>query len=134
MRSRFALTLGRLASGLLSGRAVIDPVAFLGGLAGIGPAAAKTGIVGLRRRTRVRVFHVSITLRRRCALEKQTLPWRRRPLFSAHLSFFCRKCFSQSLRPTPPTGRRVRDAIAVDCELMNQDRNSLAQAHFQINS
>ena len=35
---------------------------------------------------------------------------------------------------TPPTGRRVRDAIAVDCELMNQDRNSLAQAHFQMNS
>jgi hypothetical protein len=33
-------------------------------------------------------------------------------------------------RITPPTGRRVRDAIAVDCELMNQDRNSLAQAHF----
>jgi hypothetical protein len=28
----------------------------------------------------------------------------------------------------------VRDAIAVDCELMNQDRHSLAQSHFQINS
>src|SRR5436190_24251604 len=48
---------------LLSVRAVIDPVAFLAGLAGIGPAPAKAGIVGLGRRTRVRVFHVSITLR-----------------------------------------------------------------------
>jgi hypothetical protein len=37
-------------------------------------------------------------------------------------------------RITPPAGRSVRDAIAVDCELMNQDRHSLAQSHFQINS
>ena len=37
-------------------------------------------------------------------------------------------------RIIPPAGRRVLDAIAVDCELMNQDRNSLAQSHFQINS
>jgi hypothetical protein len=84
------------------------------------------------------------------------LPWRPRALFSAHLLFLLSQMFQPkpaahlcdlleikiavcslcdgSGRITPPAGRRVRDAIAVDCELMNQDRHSLAQSHFQINS
>jgi hypothetical protein len=84
------------------------------------------------------------------------LPWRPRALFSAHLLFLLSQMFQPkpaahlcdlveikiavcslcdgSGRLTPPAGRRVRDAIAVDCELMNQDRHSLAQSHFQINS
>jgi len=84
------------------------------------------------------------------------LPWQPRALFSAHLLFLLSQMFQPkpaahlcdlveikiavcslcdgSGRITPPAGRRVRDAIAVDCELMNQERHSLAQSHFQINS